>query len=193
MCVVFASLISISAFVLYNWKNLAGNTHPNVSSWAVWSFISILNFTSYKKMTGNWATSVLPMVDSILCVVTAICALYTGSIAHLSTNEKACLGLGAIAALGWWRLKSEGAEDRKSAGFAQIILQIALIVGGIPTCQGLWISTGTEPSWPWLMWTGSFILQCFAVGYTWKGNGMDFLYPICMTIFHFAVFVLVMT
>lgn len=184
ICAVLAGFLSVLAFMLYNWKNFAGQTHPNVSSWAVWGFITVLNFTSYKKMTGDWVKSVLPTVDSALCIVTAILALHTGSIRSLSVTDQACFWLGVSAGAGWWVFKS--------ASFAQVLLQLALIVGFIPTLAGVWHQPEIEPSQSWLLWTGSFVVQFFVVKYTWRGAKIDFLYPVSMTVFHCVVFILVL-
>ena len=59
MLALIAGLLSVTAFALYNWRNLVGEARPNVSSWAVWAFITVLNFTSYKKLTGDWVKSLL--------------------------------------------------------------------------------------------------------------------------------------
>jgi hypothetical protein len=182
MCAVLAASLSILAFVLYNLRNSAGQTHPNVSSWAVWAFITILNFTSYKKMTGDWVKSVLPTVDSAMCIITALLAFHTGSIRGLSGTDQACFWLGVTAGVGWWIFKS--------ANFAQVLLEIALVVGFIPTFVGVWHQPSVEPYQSWFLWTGSFVAQFYTVKYTWRGAKIDFLYPVNMAVFHCAVFAL---
>lgn len=182
MCAVLAGLLSILAFVLYNWKNFAGQTHPNISSWAVWACISILNFTSYRKLTGDWVKSVLPTTNSIMCISTALLALRTGSLESLSSIDKICFCLGVVAGTSWWLFKS--------ASFAQIILQITIVIGFIPTLVGVWGRPSSEPVLSWCLWTGAFITQYFAVMFTWSGKQIEFLYPVNMMVFHGAVFVL---
>lgn len=168
--------------MLYNWKTFAGETHPNISSWSVWASITVLNFTSYKKLTGDWVKSVLPTANSVMCIVTALAALRTGSIGGLSGIDETCLLLGVIAGVSWCLFKS--------ASFAQIILQVAIVVGFIPTLAGAWHKPSSEPAFAWCLWVVAFIAQCFTVNFTWGGKRMEFLYPVNMVVFHGAVFAL---
>jgi hypothetical protein len=182
MCAVFAGCLSVVAFVLYNSRNLTDVTHPNISSWMVWACITILNFTSYRKLTGDWVKSVLPTANSIMCITTALLAIHTGSVRSLSGTDQICLLLGVIAGMCWWIFKS--------ASFAQIILQVAVVVGFIPTLTGTWIDPSSEPSLSWCLWVGSFVAQYFAVKFTWGGKKTEFLYPVNMIVFHGIVFLL---
>lgn len=178
---IVATFLSIAAYVLYNWRGSTSEVRPNISSWLVWSFMTILNFTSYKKVTESWTKSLLPTVNSLMCIVTAILAFRTGSLRNLSTTEWCCLVLGVVAALWWWK--------SKSAVTAQILLQLALLIGGIPTIIKLWHAPTSEPWLSWFLWTLSFTCQYFAVKYTWKKQ-IEFLYPVCTTLFHGLIFVL---
>lgn len=179
---ILAGFLSLAAYVSYNYLNTAGKASPNISSWAVWAFITILNFTSYKKMTGDWVKSALPTASSIMCIVTVITATYTGSIRALSTVDQICFWTGVLAGLGWW--------ISKSAVLAQVLLEVALVIGFIPTITGVWHTPSGEPTISWLFWTASFATQFFVVKYTWRGKLIDFLYPVNLAIFHGAVFVL---
>jgi len=182
MCAILAGCLSVLAFVLYNSRNIAGGTHPNISSWAVWASITVLNFTSYKKLTGDWVKSILPTANSAMCVATALLALHTGSVRSLGGIDQTCFLLGVIAGVCWWIFKS--------ASFAQIILQVAIVVGFIPTLTGAWNKPSSEPALSWCLWVGAFIAQYFAVKFTWGGKRIEFLYPVNMTVFHSAVFLL---
>jgi predicted neutral ceramidase superfamily lipid hydrolase len=181
-----AGLLSVTAFLLYNWKNLVGATHPNVSSWAVWAFITILNFTSYKKLTGDWVKSLLPTANAVMCILTALLALRTGSFRSLSGIDQFCLLMGIIASFCWWIFKSKDFAET----LVQIILEVALVVGFIPTIVGVIDNPTSEPWLSWLLWTISFGTQFFVVKLTWRGKRIDFLYPINMSLFHGAVFAL---
>lgn len=186
MLALIAGLLSVMAFVLYNWKNLVGATHPNLSSWAVWAFITILNFTSYKKLTGDWVKGLLPTANSVMCILTVIFALRTGSFRILGSVDQLCALIGIVAGLCWWIFKSKDYAET----LVQIVLEIALVIGFIPTIVGVVRNSSGEPWMSWLLWTVSFGTQCFVVKLTWKGKLIDFLYPINMFLFHSVVFVL---
>jgi hypothetical protein len=182
---LIAGLLSVMAFVLYNWKNLVGATHPNVSSWAVWAFITILNFTSYKKLTGDWVKSLLPTANAVMCILTALLALRTGSFRSLSGIDQLCLLIGIIAGLCWWIFKSKDYAET----LVQILLEVAIVVGFIPTIVEAVNNPSSEPWMSWLLWTVSFGTQYFVVKLTWRGKLIDFLYPVNMFLFHGVVFV----
>ncbi len=180
---VIATSLSISSAAWYNWRILAGDSHPNVSSWLVWVFVTVLHFFSYKEVTEGWEKSLLPKADAIFSVITTIMVWRTGSLAALNGFEWGCLILGVLAAIGW--------KIFKSPTFAQILLQAALVIGGIPTIMSVWVNPSHEP-WPsWLLWTGTFTAQYYAVKVNWGGKRIEFLYPICMIVLHVIVFALI--
>lgn len=183
---IVASLLSLAAFVMYNWKNLVGATHPNVSSWAVWAFITVLNFTSYKKLTGDWVKSLLPTANAVMCILTALLALRTGSFRTLSGVDQLCLLIGMFAGLCWWIFKSKDFAET----LVQIILEVAIVIGFIPTIVGVIHNPSSEPWMSWLLWTASFSTQYFVVKLTWRGKLIDFLYPVNMLFFHGLISVL---
>lgn len=177
-----AGFFSVVAYITYSWNTLTGATHPNISSWTVWAFLTVLNFTSYKKVTGDWVKSLLPTINSGLCILTTIFAFGTGSFLSLSVIDWVCLMIGVAGGILWFIYKS--------ATFAQILVQIAIVIGFIPTIAGVFGRPSSEPWVVWLMWTTSFTIQYFVVKSTWKGKYMEFLYPINMVLSHGVVFVL---
>ena len=182
---VIATLLSITASLLYNWNILSGDSHPNLSSWLVWLFITALHFFSYKEVTEGWEKSLLPKMDSILCVTTTVLVWHIGSLKSLNIYEWSCLVLGIFAGIGW--------RVFKSPTWAQILLQTALVVGGIPTIMSIWVSPIREPGISWFIWTCTFTAQYFAVKVNWDGKRIAYLYPVCMIIFHLIVFGLIVT
>ncbi len=177
-----ASLLSLVAYIAYSWTIITGGTHPNVSSWIVWSFLSLLNFLSYKKLTGGWIKSILPSANSVMTIVIMVAGIKTGSLSILGDTDVICLGIGIIAGLVWW--------IKKSASFAQILLQIAIVVGFIPTIRNAYIFPGTELWVSWFLWTLSFVLQLLIVKRTSSGKFIEFLYPVNMIVWHGIVFLL---
>lgn len=179
---IVASALSITASLLYNWSILSGKASPSISSWAVWLFITLLHFLNYQKVTGGWVKSLLPLVDSVLCIITTLLVFKFGSFKDLSVYEKSCFGCGVVAGVVWFVFKN--------ASFAQVLLQVALVIGFIPTFIGILNHTTTETWLPWFLWTGTFSAQYMTVKSTPDAKKIEFLYPVNMTVFHAAVFVL---
>ncbi len=183
MAAAIAGTLSLVAFLTYSQKTFQGQTHPNITSWCVWSFITILNFTSYKKVTGGWIKSLLPTANAIMTIVVLGIALWKGSFGHLGWINAICLVFGIVAGIVWI------VED--SPATAQVLLQIAIVIGFIPTITAVYISPGSEPWQEWLLWIFSFIAQFVAVRSTWeKKTYIEFLYPVNMIICHAIVFLL---
>ena len=168
--------------MLYNRNILMGLSGPNVSSWAVWSFITVLGFTSYRELTNSWLKSLLPTVNSLLCIITTIVVIKSGSFRTIGAVDLICLGIGIFAGLCWWKYRS--------AGIANILVNAAVSVGFIPTLIGVTRNPSGEPWVCWSLWTAAFIIQFLTVKLSGKKKPIEFLYPISMAIFHGAVFVL---
>ena len=176
--------------MLYNWRILAGTSHPNISSWAVWGFLTVLNFATIRSLTGDWVKSLLPAANSGMCILSAIFIFRYGSIQNLSTIDQVCFWIGAVAAISRLVFKLTSKSTEFAASFAQVLLQISLVIGFIPTLSGTWRHPSSEPWFPWLLWTLCFSAQFFAVKFTWRGKYIDYLYPVNMALFHGAVTIL---
>jgi len=181
---IVAGMLSVTAFIIYSWSILAGHAQSNISSWAVWTFLTMLNARSYVKLLkDDWLKGLLPVANAVMTIATLFCAIWTGSFKTLSGIDEVCLVIGVIAGLVWiiW----------KSAKVVQMVLQIAIVVGFIPTFIGVWQYPIHEPWFPWLLWATCFATQCLVVKANPKRTSwIEFLYPVDMLICHGAVFVL---
>lgn len=177
-------LLCIIGYSWYCWQNVRGNTHPNVSSWTIWSFILVLNFTSYKQTTGNWRKSLFTAVNSMLVIITTLVLLIlgNGTFRSLTAVDIMCIVIGVVAALGWWYFKS--------SRFAQIAINTAIIVGFIPTVIGVAHNPTNESWFPWFILSVTNVTQCFVIKFTGKGGWIEYLNPVNQMIFNGLVFIL---
>jgi len=175
-------LLSMSAFGLYNWKLFSGQLSPNAASWAVWAFVTVLNFTSYKSMTGDWWKALLPTANSLLCVLTFAILAVWGSFAPVNAYDHVAFLLGMTAGTIWGLTKS--------SKNAQIILSLAIAIGFIPTYASVWKNPEGELFLAWFLWSVMFLVHASVVRLRWRGQKMDLLYPINGFVLHFAVAVL---
>lgn len=181
-----ASILIVVGSLPYFWKLVEGSIHPNASSWSVFAFIGVLNVVSYKKLTEGWVKSLFPAVNTMILLTTTTLVWYKGSFGSMTKTDWCCLGFGIAAVLAWWVFKK-----RKSApALVQVILEIGALIGFIPTI----LATAHDPSkefWlAWLLWACSFFLQFMTVKYDWKGNWVDFLFPVNRMILNATVFLL---
>lgn len=175
----WASLILILGYVVYNWKILTGETHPNQVSWFIWSFITVLNFTSYRSNSGDEVKSRLPTMSSMLCITTFLIALANGKHEMPSRSDQIVLALGVVASVIWWMTRSPSA--------AQMILQGTMAFSFLPIYIQVIGNPSTENIWGWIIWTIAFSLQIIVVILRWQGKYMDLVYPVNMAVCHAAV------
>lgn len=181
--IVLAIVLNVAAGLTYDWKLLDGSSDPNAASWAVWSFITLLNFKSYKDMSKDWGKSTFPLVSSILCLITLLLVALKGRFAGLEFFDVVALGLGIMAGLVW--------RKTRSAKMAQVILQVCIIIGFIPTYRMVLHDPHTEQLLPWLFWPASFAVQAYVVKLR-EGKFFEFLYPVNCVFLHAAVAVLIL-
>ena len=184
-CMIFASII-------YNWQIFTGQSAPSVVSWAIWGSMTILNFTSIKKMTGDWLVSLLPTINSALCIFT-LCAVsknyyYSGKCAAPTPYDGAVLVIGLIAVICWKLF---------NATVAQFFLQLGLIIGFITTYTSVWYHPGSEMVAAWIIWTIGFAFQEWLVTLRWKRDSekagwMDMAYPLNGLVNHLAVTLIIL-
>ena len=174
-----ALLCNVLAFVIYNWQMLLGQSSPSAASWGIWAFVTVLNFTSYRKMSGDWVKSLLPTLSSVLCVLTFVIAISRGRLGTLDVYDAIVLAIGVVASVVWWRTKSPPK--------AQVLLQICIAIGFIPTYLSVWNNPENERLLGWLIWSITFTIQIVVVRLRWRGQKMDLLYPVNCAILHSAV------
>jgi hypothetical protein len=175
----FASVVHIAAYGIYSRQILAGAVRPNAASWAVWSFVTVLNFTSYRSMSGDWVKALLPTAGGLACILTFVVALFAGTARRLDSFDKTALALGLVASLAWWQFDS--------ATYANLILQLCIAIGFVPTYRGLWDNPRNELPLCWRMWTLAYLLTIAVVILRWNGQYQDLAYPILSFLLHGGV------
>lgn len=179
---IAAGGLNVTAFAIYNWQTFFGTVRPNVVSWGVWAFLTVLNFTSYRAMTKDWVKSALPTISAVQCVLTFLLALFVGSVRELGTYDTIVLGFGIMASLVWY--------TRKSPTAANMMLQAGITIGFIPTFQSVWDAPQTEFALSWFLWTISFLCNIAVVILRWQGKWRDLVYNVNCAWMHLVVAVL---
>ncbi|HUC01815.1 MAG TPA: hypothetical protein VMA75_02840 [Candidatus Paceibacterota bacterium] len=175
-----ASVIFLIAFVMYNKDMLAGKTSPSIVSWALFSFITVINSSSYLVMSGDWVKTVVAFTDCFICLVTlTILLLRKGRGSKLDLPDKLILVVGALSLGAWWMFHS--------AMYANLILQGCYILGFLPTYRNVMKDSRNEPAAPWLIWAFAFVLSIVVVILRWEGHPADLANPIMCFVQHAAI------
>jgi len=179
---IMAGLLHIIAFVIYNKQMLEGTSQPNSATWTLWVFLTILNATSYSEMSGDWVKSFLPIASSLACVITFSVALFRGKFSKLDSYDMTALAIGFVSAFAWWYYQS--------ATYANVILQLSVLISFIPTYKGVWKDSKNEKSLPWFIWAFAYVLSIVVIYMRWQGQWQDLVYPVNCFFLHLGVGVL---
>jgi len=176
---ITAGLLHIIAFVIYNRQMLEGTSKPNSATWTLWVFLTVLNATSYSDMSGDWVKNFLPIVSSAAVFVTFLVALFLGKFSKLDSYDLAALVVGCVSGFAWWYYQS--------AAYANLILQLSILISFIPTYKGVWRDSKKEKSLPWFIWTSAYVLSLIVIYMRWEGQWEELAYPVNCFFLHVGV------
>lgn len=175
---ILAGLLHVLAFVIYKKQISDGTSSPNTATWTLWVFLTLLNCASYFSISMDWVKSILPILSSLACIVTFCSALSNGKFSALEKYDSIALVFGIISALVWYIFQS--------ASWANVILQLGVVVSFIPTYRGLIKDPFKEKSLPWFVWSSAYVLSLIVIILRWQ-QWQEVVYPIGGFILHFGV------
>ena len=166
------------AYLDYNRVVLKGETKPNGATWAIWSTIALISSTSYLASSGDIWKSIIPLVNILLCIGTFVLALVGGKFKKLDVTDWCALAIGIIATVVW---------KLTTASYANLIVQVAIVIGFIPTWCGIWKTPSCEKPRPWWIWFVSYGIAAVVVILRWKHQWVDLVYPVLCVFLHASI------
>lgn len=173
---ILAGLMHIVAFVIYHKQIFQGTSRPDITTWTLWFFLSPLNCVSYMEMNKNWMTWILPISSTIACIVVFVISLFRGKLSELDLWHTIALIIGIVSIGVWWYYRS--------ATYANLLLQVCIIISFIPTLGGVWKDPAKEKSLPWFIWSSAYIFLMAAIFLEWEDKPLQLVYPINCLIWH---------
>ena len=173
---ITAALCHIAAYLDYNRKVFRGETRPNGATWLIWASLAGLNASSYLVMSSDLVKGIFPVINTALCIGTFVLALYLKKFEWPDNWDLLALATGLVAALAWWKYQS--------ATSANLILQLAIFWGFIPTYRLVWRDPLSEKPRPWWIWVGAYVFLTATVVWRWQGQWQDLAYPVNCLILH---------
>lgn len=173
-----AGLIHVAAFIVYYKQMIRGASHPNIATWTLWVFISTMNCLSYIMMSGSIFKGLLPIASTTTCIFVFFVSLFKGKLSKIKIGDEIVLIIGVFSLFIWWAYRS--------ATYANLLLQICIIISFVPTYRGVWKIPTIEGAWPWFFWASAYILQITIVLLKWE-IWYQLIYPVNCFILHAGV------
>jgi hypothetical protein len=145
-----AAILNLILFIFYNTDIFNGDAISNIVPWGLWAGMTVLNFSSYKKMGGSWAETGMSMAGALGCITTFLFVLGTEHYAEITITDLVIGFIGAGAIIAW---KVVGAKT------ANIIVQLALALSFIPLFISMATGATSEPAHMWLLWAFAFFIH----------------------------------
>jgi hypothetical protein len=153
---ITSAIVQLAGYAIYNWAMLAGRTRPNLTSWLVWGGISFLNtFTYFSLSSHDFVVSLMPFTITAVNVLTLGLIMWYGRFQRINRVDATALIISVIA-ISIWQFTS-------SSSIANLMIQLAIIIGTVPTVLGVWRDPAVERPLPWFLWSGAFILAIIVV------------------------------
>ncbi len=172
-----------TAYIDYNRKILKGNTTPNGATWAIWSTLALVSSFSYISATGDIWKAIIPITNILLCIGTFAMALCLGKFQKLDVADWVALCLGIFAVVVW---------KFSTATYANVIVQVAIIIGFVPTWKSVWRDPSCEQQRPWWIWSATYCVALAVVFLRWRNQWIDLIYPANCILLHASVAVIKM-
>ena len=167
------------AYCVYYRQMYSGMSSPNVATWTIWTYLVVLNVSSYYIMTGDLVKSFVGIISAIAVLLTFLISLVFGKFSRQKNIQLLMLAIGLVAGLVWWICRS--------ATYANLIMQGCLVISFIPMFIELWGNPNKETPLSWFLWAAAYGMAVAAVLLRWNGNVVDIIFPLRSAVFHAAV------
>lgn len=177
---IISALLLFGGDAIYIRATARGEVKPFKSTWLIWTVVIGLNVFSFLKTKFDLVSGLYGIADFLLCaIIFALVLFKSNQKFHFKKFEKYYLFLAFLCAI-FWMVSS-------NSFWTNIIAQILILIGYIPTIHGMIASKKSEESAiSWLIWvfgSGLAIVPAFmnnnmlAIIYAIRGSTM------CLIIF----------
>jgi hypothetical protein len=176
-------VVHFSAFIIYFRAVVRGQSVLYTSMWALTIVSSVLNGITYLAMTHNLVASATPVTNAVaVCSVLVVGWRYR-RFRPLRLLDWVVLGIG-LAVVGLWVASG-------SASYANLLLQLALMLAIIPAYVGVWQGEKESPL-PWGLWSLSHLINLSILLMCWNGKYDALVSPVLYIIANTGMVMLIM-
>jgi hypothetical protein len=153
-------------------------TNPNIASWSIWAFGSIVNLLTYASMSNDLVKDILPAVCSLACLVIYISYLRQGKFEVPRFIDILIFSTDIMATIVWLTTSSPLVGN--------MACQASLILSFIPIIRETIKDSKKERPLPWIIWSMAYGLDIILVIARWEKWG-DVVYPATCFILHASI------
>lgn len=172
---VIAVIFQIGGHIIYNREP---DIRPNLTSWTIWGWTSLVDTLNYIDLTGDWQKNLLSITCAVCCLITWFLLLFRGKFSIPKIKEYVSLGISAIAIILWKRF---GLIRQSSA-----LLQVDNIISFIPIIGSTWYDPTAERPKAWVWWAISYGVGTLVVLLR-MNDWVELMYPLSSFVLHLAV------
>ncbi|OGB74970.1 hypothetical protein A2810_02720 [candidate division Kazan bacterium RIFCSPHIGHO2_01_FULL_49_10] len=175
--------VHFSAFIIYYRAVARGQSTLYTAMWVLTIVSSILNGVTYLAMTRSLVMSATPVTNAVAVCGVLIIGWRYRKFRPFQTLDWVVLGIGSVV-IGLWITSG-------NASYANLLLQLALMLAIIPAYAGVWQGERENP-WPWALWSVSHIINLSILFMLWNDSYNAFVSPILYIIANTGMVMLIM-
>ncbi len=178
---VFAGILQLFGYLVYNRKILSGEIVPNAGSWLIWALGGVATTVSYIFVSDDWVKDILPVVCASSGIVIFIFCLAKGRFERIDLVDWMIISFD-IAITIYWYLSKETLV-------ANMLYMASEVTSFIPIFRYVWKNPLSEEATPWILWSVAYFLMGITVLMRYE-KWEDLFYPVVLFILSMGVAVL---
>lgn len=145
LLLIFGTVFSVSAYVLYGAAIRRDVVEPNRASWLIWSGTTLVEAMTYGAVNVYALQTIVFFVSALACLLVTAAIWRHGRMGRPTFSEAACIALSAASVAIWLIFRD--------AWWAHLVVLAAIPISFYPTWASAWRNPASEQSPAWGLWT----------------------------------------
>lgn len=175
---VVAALLHGTAYIVYNWQVLTGQSQPKSASWSVWALLAALNAFLFRDLVVNWFSALQFFVGTVGTIGTFLVAWWYGKLKRPEGDEWWYLSICVVGVIVW--------KVFHSAEWASILVLFVIVASFKPTITAVWKNPFVDKVIAWWVWTSAFGITILNLALQ-NERPITFVMPVAMFLAHGSV------
>lgn len=156
---ILSALVVLASYPVYIVRIWQRKIVPNISSWTIFSLLSVAFFLSSRSSSGAGINSWVTFGPMIGCTATLITALLRSNEKSFTRFDLTCLILGILSISFWFFTK----QNRELVQFALYTAIVADFIGILPSAKFLTKYPEKDRPTMWIIFSLGYFFSMFAI------------------------------